>query len=150
MTGTTSNIDLQKWDKRFLEMAANTARWSKDPSTQVGAVITDGKIVVSVGYNGFPADIEDKPEWYEDRAKKLSLMIHAEINAKNYANRSLEGCTLYTYPFLPCRDCTEEFKDSGIVRVVSYKNHILRWHDSIEAAKRCFKHNNIEVVEYTL
>jgi hypothetical protein len=28
-----------KWDRRFLGLAAEVAGWSKDPSTQVGAVI---------------------------------------------------------------------------------------------------------------
>ena len=31
----------KKWDKRFLELAKLVGSWSKDPSTQVGAVIVD-------------------------------------------------------------------------------------------------------------
>lgn len=45
---------MNKWDKRFLELAAFIAEWSKDPSTKCGAVITDGKQIVSQGFNGFP------------------------------------------------------------------------------------------------
>jgi deoxycytidylate deaminase len=41
-----------KWDRRFLELARHVAAWSKDPSTQVGAVVAEGKRVVSLGYNG--------------------------------------------------------------------------------------------------
>lgn len=33
---------ITKWDARFLDLAALVASWSRDPSTQVGAVIADG------------------------------------------------------------------------------------------------------------
>ena len=55
------------WDRRFMELAAFYARWSKDPSTQVGAVITRGKQQVSQGYNGFPAGVADLPERLANR-----------------------------------------------------------------------------------
>lgn len=46
---------LKKWNMRFLEMAKMVGSWSKDPSTQVGAVIVDDdRRVISLGYNGFP------------------------------------------------------------------------------------------------
>lgn len=141
-------MNQEKWDRRFMEMAENISHWSKDPSTKVGAVIADQKIVVSVGYNGFPADVEDKQEWYEDRDKKLSLITHGEINALNHAARSVEGCTLYTYPFLPCSTCAGVFSETGIARVVSYRNTVLRWQDSIEKAKTVLRNAGIEVVEY--
>ena len=37
------------------------AEWSKDPSTKVGAVVTHTKSrrIVSTGFNGFPAGVED-------------------------------------------------------------------------------------------
>ena len=45
----------EKWDDRFIELANFVASWSKDPSTQVGAVIANSntKRVVSMGFNGF-------------------------------------------------------------------------------------------------
>ena len=48
-----------KWDTRFLEMARTISKWSKDPKTKIGAVITNGKMFVSSGYNGFPHGITD-------------------------------------------------------------------------------------------
>ena len=47
-------ILLNKWDKRFLEMAKLVASWSKDPSTQVGAVAVRNRTVIAQGYNGLP------------------------------------------------------------------------------------------------
>jgi deoxycytidylate deaminase len=44
-----------KWDLRFLELAKLVASWSKDPSTQTGAVFVGrDNGIISVGYNGFP------------------------------------------------------------------------------------------------
>ncbi|MEG1463000.1 MAG: cytidine deaminase, partial [Anaerorhabdus sp.] len=43
------------WDQYFMGLAHLSALRSKDPSTQVGAVIVDStNRVVSIGYNGLP------------------------------------------------------------------------------------------------
>src|SRR5690242_18395881 len=104
-----SNMDeipgVEKWDRRFLDLAKFVAQWSKDPSTKTGAVITRGREVVSVGYNGFPRDVEDAPERYNDRELKYKLIVHCERNALLFAKQDLSGCTLYTYPFMSCTPC---------------------------------------------
>jgi dCMP deaminase len=57
------------WDVRFLEMAKLVSTWSKDPSTQVGAVLVDPcHRVVSLGFNGFPRAIADDAR-LRDRAR---------------------------------------------------------------------------------
>ena len=48
-----------KWDIRFLEMAKLVASWSKDPSTQVGAIAVRNRTVIAQGYNGFPRGVDD-------------------------------------------------------------------------------------------
>ena len=54
----TTPFDRDKWDRRFLKIAREGATWSKDPSTQVGAVIVDqDQRVVSLGYNGPPRGV---------------------------------------------------------------------------------------------
>lgn len=53
---------MSKWDSRFMDLARLVAGWSKDPSTQVGAVIVDpDKRIVSTGFNGFPRCVNDAP-----------------------------------------------------------------------------------------
>ena len=94
-------MNLNTWDKRFLDMAELVSGWSKDPSTQVGSVITDGIRFVSLGFNGLPEKIPDLEQILNSREVKLRHILHAEINAICFADRpSLEGCTIYTYPFL--------------------------------------------------
>lgn len=120
-----------KWDDRFLAMAEHVAQWSKDPSTQVGAVIVrPDKTIVSVGYNGFPRGMEDTPRRLKNREDKYSRIIHAEMNALLNAHDSVNGCTLYGWPISPCERCAVMIIQAGITRIVSpypSKKWIERW-----------------------
>jgi dCMP deaminase len=141
----------EKWDKRFLGMAQWVSTWSKDPSTKVGAVITDGnKKVISLGYNGLPQWVEDSPEILNNREEKYKYIIHAEVNAILQADRGeyFSG-TIYTYPFLTCPQCSAMIIQAGIMRVVSYKCVDERWIPRIEDSKRLLTMADIEVIEYS-
>lgn len=110
-----------KWDCRFLDLAKHVATWSKDPKTQVGAVITKANKSPVLGYNGFPSRVQDTPDRYKDYELKHKLVLHAEQNAIAGASRSLSGNTLYcTYP--PCIRCSMQIISEGISRVVSLKS----------------------------
>src|SRR5262249_49768332 len=110
----------KKWDQRFLGLAKYVAGWSRDPSTQTGAVIVDDKRRgVSVGFNGFAKGVTDSPYRYEDREMKYKLMQHCERNAILFAARDLSYCTLYTYPFQSCSVCAGMVIQSGITRCVA-------------------------------
>ena len=102
----------------LLGIAAAAATRSRDPSTQVGAVIVrPDKSVAAVGYNGFPRGMEDRPEWYEERAEKYDRVIHAEMNALMSMKEHAAGCTIaITHP--PCKDCAKHIAAAGITRVV--------------------------------
>lgn len=109
--------DLDTW---ALDMADLVARRSKDPSTQVGAVILrPDKTVASVGYNGFPRGCSDDPALYADRETKYARVVHAEANAIVTAKERLDGCTLYTSPLPPCPACAGLIIQAGITRIVS-------------------------------
>jgi deoxycytidylate deaminase len=44
------NDKWEKWDQRFMDLAAHVSTWSKDPSTKVGSVIVRlDRTVVSRG-----------------------------------------------------------------------------------------------------
>lgn len=111
---------MTSWDQRFLDLAQHVAGWSKDPSTKVGAVIVDAnRHVVGLGYNGFPRGVPDSPRDYDDRETKLSMTVHAEINAILNATGSVRGTTLYGWPFMPCSNCAGAVINAGIIRVVA-------------------------------
>jgi dCMP deaminase len=86
-----------KWNERFLELAKHVASWSKDPSTQVGAIIVDPetRVVLGMGYNGFPRGVDDHPDRYANRELKYSLVVHAEANAILEAGKTCNGATLF-------------------------------------------------------
>lgn len=138
----------EMWDKKFLDMAEMVSLWSKDPSTKVGAVIVDNNNrLVSVGYNGFPRGIPDD-ERLREREKKYDIIVHAEMNAILFANRSVQGCTLYTYPFEPCSRCASVIIQTGIPRVVSYKNKQDRWEENFEISRKLFMEAGVKLEYY--
>tara|TARA_B100002019_G_scaffold293174_1_gene319145 strand:+ start:1657 stop:2118 length:462 start_codon:yes stop_codon:yes gene_type:complete len=137
---------MNKWDENFLELAKTVSTFSKDPSTKVGAVIVDDDHrVVSIGFNGFPKGIRDDHR-LENREMKYKLIVHAETNALLFANGSVEGCTLYTWPFMPCCRCASSIIQAGIRRVVSLENKEERWLDSFRLSHDMFTEARIPLV----
>jgi dCMP deaminase len=143
---------MTKWDTRFLGLAAYISAWSKDPSSQVGAVITDGNRIVSLGYNGFAAGVEDKQERLEDRDCKLNLTIHAEENAMIFAKRDLSDCTVYvTHP--PCPRCASKLIQEEVRRIVYIEpseDFLSRWADDIRLSAEMYREAGVEVTSYVM
>lgn len=143
-----STLDQHKWDIRFLELAKLVSTWSKDPSTKIGAVIADGKFLVSIGYNGFPVGLKDSDERLYDRDVKYKYIIHGDMNAILNASRSVNGCTMYTYPFMPCSRCAVHIVQSGISRVVSILDTPDNWRHDIVLSENVFHEVGIEITKY--
>jgi dCMP deaminase len=139
-----SNSD--KWDHRFMAMARLVASWSKDPSSQVGAVITRGKFVVSVGFNGLPQGIADTAERLENREIKYPIILHAEVNAVLSAHQDTRGCTLYATPYMPCPQCAAVIVQAGIARIVYSPSDNERWGRS-PLSEAMFHEAGIELTE---
>jgi dCMP deaminase len=139
------------WDLRFLNLAEHIAGWSKDPSTQTGAVIVDkDRRVVSVGYNGIPKGIEDEAKYLNDREIKYATIIHCEHNALIFAKRSIEGCVLYTWPFSSCSNCTSMFIQAGIAKFISPATPDRlkeRWKESMKLAEKLCEDAGTERIE---
>lgn len=108
------------WDERHLSLSKEVASWSKDRSTQVGAaIIGPDNEVVSVGYNGFPRDVDDDIEARHQRPEKYKWTEHAERNAiYNFARRFLKGCRIFL-PWIPCSDCARAIIQCGIMEIVT-------------------------------
>lgn len=140
---------MNKWDKRFLKLAQHISFWSLDKSTRVGSVIVDeDKRIVSVGYNGFPKNVEDSEERLDNRELKYQLVVHAEINSILFANRPLKDCVIYTWPMQPCACCSGAIIQSGIKKCVSVVNHNERWQESFKLSRQILKEAEVELVLY--
>jgi len=149
-----NKIDRQKrWDLRFLRMIRNEiCTWSKDPSTQCGAIIAkDVNKFVSLGYNGYPKGVKDDAS-LSIREQKYPKIIHAEKNAILFAQRDLSGMTIYVYPLAPCAQCAAYIIQSGISRVVCVipddEERKKRWEDSNMVAFEMFKEADVECAIY--
>jgi dCMP deaminase len=155
-------FDQVKWDRRFLYLAKEISMWSKDPSTRVGALITDsvGRMVGS-GYNGFPRGVVDLDERYLDRETKYKFIVHAEVNACLLAGDQAKGCSIYVYPtigFPPtCNECAKVVIQSGIKRVVGFslspedkslhKLNADKWRRAAEISEQMYKEAGVKLVE---
>ena len=110
-----------KWDLRFLSLAKHISTWSKDPSTQVGAVIADpDNRITGIGFNGFARGVQDLSERLDDRETKVKMVLHGEENALIFA-RVTRGCTMFVYPLPPCPHCMSLMAQHRIDRVVMPK-----------------------------
>lgn len=136
---------MHKWDQRWMRQAREVSAWSKDPSTQVGAIIAEGKNFVSLGYNGFAPGVVDCAERYANRELKYKMIIHGEVNAMHSAERSIRGCTLYTWPFMPCPVCAAQVIKRGITRVVAPHSDNPRWTADFEISRMQFHEAGVEL-----
>ncbi len=113
LTYMESKIELAWMDIAF----AFASRMSKDPRTQVGAVIVSpDHRHFSVGYNGFPSGVcEDSHLW--EAPEKYERVIHAEVNALLNCPFDTKGCKVYC-THEPCHRCHGAMINAGIVEVV--------------------------------
>ncbi|HAW05931.1 MAG TPA: CMP deaminase [Saprospirales bacterium] len=114
-----------KWDNRYLNLAREVSTWSKDPSTQVGAVAIGEKgQVLAQGYNGFPRGVNDSLERYNDKEVKYRYVVHAEMNCiynATFTGASLNNATMYVWGLPVCNECAKGLAQVGVKRVVSPK-----------------------------
>lgn len=134
-----------------MSIAALTAQKSKDPSSQIGAVLVKDRRVISMGYNGLPQGVSDPNDWpnldnctapetlmrRNERPEKYHWFEHAERNCLyNIARQggvSALGSTMYCACGVPCTDCARGICNSGVGEVVyldvSYSN---KWEEAAE------------------
>ena len=140
---------MDKWDRRYIKLAEEVSTWSKDPSSQIGAVAIGGKgELLSTGYNGFPRNITDYPSRYNDRETKYKYIVHAEANCiynATYNGVSLNNSTMYVYGLPCCSECAKAIIQVGVRRVVMHGDpDNERWRDSVNHTLSMFKEAGLE------
>ncbi|HBF44419.1 MAG TPA: cytidine deaminase [Clostridiales bacterium] len=147
---------MDKWEKRFMEMAELVATWSScyQENRHVGAVVVRDKRILTTGYNGAPSGIES----CKDRGsclrrerniasgtmQEVCYAVHAEQNAICQASKlgiSLQDADLYC-THQPCVICCRMIINSGIKRVY-YK-----YGYPDEFSLRLFKEAGIELIKF--
>lgn len=136
------------WDEYFIALAKVSALRSKDPNTQVGAVIVNDKNrVIALGYNGMPNGNDTDFPWQReaDQAKdtKYPYVIHAEMNAILNATTPIEGASLYITHF-PCSACAKLIAQTGIKKII-YTNDLYKDTEDGKISKQILKVSKIEI-----
>jgi len=144
---------MNKWDKRFCELARYISEWSKDPNAKVGAVLYSKKGGnISIGYNGFPMSVEDSAERLTDKETKLELVVHAEVNALLAAGSRAEGSTVYVWGKPICARCAGPIIQAGVKKIVALApgDSESHWDKSGKYSHEMFLEAGIIVVFYTV
>uniref|UniRef100_A0A0N5BW33 Probable deoxycytidylate deaminase n=1 Tax=Strongyloides papillosus TaxID=174720 RepID=A0A0N5BW33_STREA len=144
--------DYISWEEYFMTTAFIAAKRSKDPETQVGAVIVGKNFkIVGIGYNGMPRGCDDdKMPWGKENSdplkNKTMYVVHAEMNAIANKNcESVEGFTMYTTLF-PCNNCAQMIIQHGIKEIVYFKDRPEK--DSMKASRLMFNMCNVKLREW--
>lgn len=143
--------DYLDWNAYFMTVAKASSLRSKDPNTQVGAIVVNElKQIVATGYNGFPRGISDDDFPWDREAEHMSdtkyaYVAHAELNAIVAARRDLTNCDLYVTLF-PCNECAKIVIQSGIKNVYFLEN---KYDDSemIKASKRLLDAAGVKYIQ---
>ena len=148
---------MNKWDKRFMDMAEVVASWSScyQENRHVGAVIVKDKRILTTGYNGAPSGVNSCADKGECLRKKLNIpsgtrhelcyAVHAEQNAIAQAAKlgiSVQGATLYC-THQPCVICAKMIINSGITKV------IFKYGYPDEFSIELFKEAGVEVINFS-
>lgn len=126
------------WDAYFIDIARAVSARATCLRRRYGAVITKDHVIVSTGYNGAPAGMEDCLEANTCTRKELQIphgeryelchSVHAEANAIIRASADeLRGATIYISGAdtgsgeclsEPCMMCKRMILNAGIAKVV--------------------------------
>jgi dCMP deaminase len=119
MNSTMKKETADKWDRRYFGLARRISYWSKDPKAKVGAVLLDRRgWPIALGYNGFPAGVEDDIEKLEDGKLKNQMIVHAEQNVLLCARSGARKGSLYVFGKPVCPRCAVLIIQAGVKRVL--------------------------------
>ncbi len=125
---------MNKFDDKYMQMAAVWASNSYCKRRQVGALLVKDRMIISDGYNGTPSGFENICE--DENGVTKPYVLHVEANAISKiakSGNSADGATLYVTAS-PCMECAKLIIQSGIRRVV-YRDEY-RLTDGIDLLRR--------------
>lgn len=119
MRSTIKKKTADKWDRRYFSLAKRISSWSKDPKAKVGAVLLNRQgWPIALGYNGFPAGVEDNVDKLEDGRLKNQMVVHAEQNTLLCSGSRARQGSLYVYGKPVCPRCAVLIIQAGLRRVL--------------------------------
>jgi dCMP deaminase len=122
---------LRRYDALYMDIAKRVAQMSYAKRKQVGCVIVKDGNIISMGFNGMPAGMDNNCEHYDYSVSMDGDYVtnkevsHAEENAIAKIARSSsssDGATAYV-TLAPCMHCAKLLNSAGIRRVVYGENY---------------------------
>ncbi len=113
-------------DEYYMNLAVDVTRRSTCLRRQIGALVVNGDVIISTGYNGNPRGmphceeigcIRDELNIPSGERTEICTGVHAEMNALIFAGKDARGGTLYT-TIVPCSSCAKMIINAGLTRVV--------------------------------
>jgi dCMP deaminase len=144
------------WEQYYLKIAEEVKSKSKDPRTQIGAVIVgEDNEPLSFGYNSFPRGINDSVPERQVAPEKYFWMVHAEENAILNAARvgtPLKNSTMYLTCGMPCSNCGRSIINSGIRNVYIQRKDVTKntdkWNEEAIRTKQMFDESGVIIHYY--
>ena len=121
-------------DKKYLEIAGSWSHLSKAKRMQVGCLVVRNNQIISDGYNGTPAGMDNECE--DNNFVTKPEVLHAESNALMKlatSTQSSEGATVYI-TLSPCFECSKLLIQAKVKRVVF--SEFYRINSGIDLLKR--------------
>jgi len=150
-TPRKQSMELAKAQKYYKLAVYQASLFSKDPNTQVAAIIIapDSLQILSTGFNGLCRKVAETPERWA-RPLKYTWCCHAEMNAVANAARSgvkIEGAICVVTMF-PCVECCKILIQSGIATVITPQPDMtsVKWGKDFELSKIMFMEVGINIV----
>ena len=121
----------EKFKKAYMQTAQTFAELSHARRLKVGAIVVKDDRIISIGYNGMPANWDNECEdefLHEDGSSTLKTkpeVLHAETNAiakLAKSNDSGNGATMFI-THSPCIECAKLIYQSGIGHVMYMQNY---------------------------
>lgn len=132
--------DIIEWDDFFMGVAKLCSMRSRDPNTQVGAVLVNElNHIIGTGFNGLPHGCDPKNFPWDREGDflntKYAYICHSEENAISNSDRTrLKGSKIYTTLF-PYNSCAKSIIQNGIKEVIYLSDKYYASNESIAARK---------------
>jgi dCMP deaminase len=134
------------WDEYYLQLAKATSTRATCSRRHHGAVMVQGRRIVSTGYNGGPSGFPHCDEGACPRARsdapqghdyERCIAIHAEANALLFSSpEERDGASLYCTG-APCFGCAKLIANSGVSEVVAAGGRYEGWTEVRDFLRDC-------------
>jgi dCMP deaminase len=134
------------WDEYYLQLAQATSTRATCSRRHHGAVMVQGRRIVSTGYNGGPSGFPHCDEGACPRARsdapqghdyERCIAIHAEANALLFSSpEERDGASLYCTG-APCFGCAKLIANSGVGEVVAAGGRYEGWTEVRDFLRDC-------------